>query len=83
MASSTQSGTIQTTFNKHRGGLRVTFSCPEQGYTLDDLDALRVAIDHARRKVLEQQASTPQSAFPTPGIAVAFTEQLARMAAPS
>ena len=76
-------GTIRTSFHTHQEGLRVRFSCPVDGYTLDDLDALRVAIDHARRKLLEQQPTTPQSILPSTDDAGAFTEQQARMAAPS
>ena len=73
MAVSYQRGTISTTFHHHAAGLRVRFSCPPDGYTLDDLDALSVAIDNARRK-LDAPAVTPL---------VAFATQQARMAAPS
>ena len=68
-------GTIKTSFHKHHEGLRVRFSCPADGYNLDDLDAFRVVIDHARRKILEQQPTTPQNILPTPDDTAAFTEQ--------
>ena len=71
MASQTESGTIQTTIHRQATGIRVSFSCPAEGYTLDDLDALSVAIEHARRQLSD---ITPQLAFHT---------QLARKAAPS
>lgn len=73
MAHNTQAGTILTSFRQHSSGLRVHFSCPEDGYTLDDLDALSVAIEHAKRS-LQTPAPTTLSAFAT---------QQSRMAAPS
>ena len=76
-------GTIRTSFHKHQEGLRVRFSCPADGYNLGDLDALRVAIDHARCKLLEQQPTTPPNILPTPDNIAAFTLRQARMAAPS
>ena len=76
-------GTIRTSFHKHQEGLRTRFSCPADGYNLDDLDALRIAIDHARRKLLEQQPTIPRNILPTVEDTAAFTEQQARMAAPS
>ena len=73
MAKHTQSGTISTTFQGQSSSLRVLFSCPDNGYTLDDLDALSVAIEHARR------------AFPPPTLTSldAFATQQSRLAAPS
>ena len=76
-------GTIRTSFHKLQEGLRVRFSCPADGYNLDDLDALRVAIDHARRKLLDTQPTTPRNILPIVDDMAAFTEQQARMAAPS
>ena len=76
-------GTIRTSLHKHQEGLRVRFSCPADGYNLDDLDALRVAIDHARRKLIGQQLTTLQSILPRTKDTAAFIEQQARMAAPS
>ena len=62
-----------TTIEEHSTGLRVRFSCPDEGYSLDDLDALSIAIAHAKRSLTSQP--------PTP--MVAFETQQARMAAPS
>ena len=80
MTSTYQSGTIHTTFERHPGGgLRVRFSCPPAGYTFDDLDALLVAIEHARLKLAGQQtlARLPLD------LEAAFQNQQARLAAPS
>ena len=73
----------QNRFHEHQESLRVRFSCPADGYNLDDLDAFRVVIDHARRKILEQQPTTPQNILPTPDDTAAFTEQQTRLAVPS
>ena len=78
MTSTQASGTVITTYLKHASGLRVQFSCPAEGYTLDDLDALRVAIEHAHRCIREQQ-----TALSTLDLPAAFDEQQSRMAAPS
>ncbi len=83
MASNPQRGTIRTTIHKHADEFRVSFSSPADGYTLDDLDALRVAIEHARQQILEQQQTTPQNFLPPLDKANAFAEQLSRLAAPS
>ncbi len=83
MTSTQASGTIITTYLKHASELRVRFSSPAEGYTLDDLDALRVAIEHARRCIREQQTAAPQAVLPPLDLPAAFTEQQARMAAPS
>ena len=69
-------GTIQTTFH---GKQRVSFSCPPDGYCIDDLDALLVAIHHARLK-LEPETSV---VLPTLELGEAFNQQQSRMAAPS
>ena len=73
-------GTIETTFHEQQ---RVSFSCPADGYCIDDLDALAVAIRYARRKILEQQADNNNAALPTVDLATAFSQQQDRMAAPS
>lgn len=73
-------GTITTTYHKQQ---RVSFSCPDDGYNLDDLDALAVAVEHARRNLLEQQAEQASTGFPTVEPSDAFSEQQSRMAAPS
>ncbi len=83
MTSTQASGTVITTYLKHASGLRVRFSCPAEGYTLDDLDALRVAIEHAHRCIREQQTAAPQTVLPTLDLSAAFDEQQSRMAAPS
>ena len=75
-------GNIITTIHNH-GGLRVRFSCPDDGYTVDDLDALEAAIRHTRRQLLEQKPAAPNTDLPTPELTTAFSEQQARMAAPS
>jgi hypothetical protein len=58
---------------------RVSFACPEGGYSLEDLDTLQAAIKHARRKLREQTASEFLTIDPTE----AFAQQLDRMAAPT
>ena len=73
-------GTITTTFRKQQ---RVTFSCPVDGYCIDDLDALAIAIRHARRKLSERQVEADSHTLPTFDLATAFTEQQSRLAAPS
>lgn len=73
-------GTIQTTFH---GNQRVSFSCPPAGYCIDDLDALLVAIRHARSKLLEQEPEENTDALPAVDLAAAFDQQQSRMAAPS
>ena len=83
MASKPQSGTIRTSIHRHHGETRVSFVGPADGYTVDDLDALSMAITHARRTLLEQQQPTEQHAVITPGLTHAFAEQQSRMAAPS
>lgn len=80
MTNTHQSGTIHTTYVRHpASGLRVRFSCPSEGYTLDDLDALVVAIEHARPKLAGQQtvARLPID------LEAAFQNQQAQLAAPS
>lgn len=83
MASNPQRGTIRTTIHKHADEFRVSFSSPPDGYTLDDLDALRVAIEHARQQLLKQQLATTRNFLPPLDKADAFTEQQSRLAAPS
>lgn len=83
MANKHQTGTIRTSFQKHNGGFRVRFSCPADGYTVDDLDALRVAIEHAQRHLLKQQLAAPLNVLPLLDQTQAFTEQQSRLAAPS
>jgi hypothetical protein len=83
MADEHQNGTIRTSIHEHNGEPRVSFSCPADGYTVDDLDALRIAITHARRTLLQQQATTPQNTLPALDLTHAFAEQQSRMAAPS
>ena len=73
-------GTITTTYHKQQ---RVSFSCPEHGYNIDDLDALAVAIQHARSRLLEQQAVPAESGFRILQPSDAFSEQQSSMAAPS
>jgi hypothetical protein len=74
-------GTIQTTFHNQQ---RVSFSCPPDGYCIDDLDALAVAIRYARMKLLEQHARDDNSVAVLRGeLTSAFNTQQARMAAPS
>ena len=83
MTSTQASGTVITTYLKHASGLRVRFTCPAEGYTLDDLDALRVAIEHARRRIRDQQTAALQTVLATLDLTSAFDEQQSRMAAPS
>ena len=83
MADEHQNGTIRTSIQKHSRGFRVRFSCPADGYTLDDLDALRIAIDHARQQLLKQQLATTHNNIPPLDQPQAFTEQQSRLAAPS
>ena len=83
MASNPQRGTIRTTIRKHADEFRVSFSSPPDGYTLDDLDALRIAIEHARQQLLQQQQTTPHNFLPPLDKADAFIEQQSRLAAPS
>jgi hypothetical protein len=73
MAKQIQSGTISTSFQRHAAELRVLFSCPDNGYTLDDLDALAVAIEYARRSFPAQPIATLSP----------FAIQQSRLAAPS
>jgi hypothetical protein len=73
-------GTIQTTFH---GKQRVSFSCPPDGYCIDDLDALLVAIHHARPKLLEQVPDDAPATLPVFDLTAAFDQQQSRMAAPS
>ena len=73
-------GTIETTFH---GNQRVSFSCPPEGYCIDDLDALLVAIRHARSQLLEQEPEDTGGTLPTFDLATAFDQQQSRMAAPS
>ncbi len=44
--------TIESSVSRHAEGLRVTFSWPDGGYSLDDLDALEQAIAFVRRQML-------------------------------
>jgi hypothetical protein len=83
MANEHQIGTIRTSFHKPNGETRVSFSCPADGYALDDLDALRIAIDHARQQLLKQQLATTHNNIPPLDQPQAFTEQQSRLAAPS
>ncbi len=72
-------GTITTTFHNKQ---RVSFSCPPDGYCIDDLDALAIAIRFARLKLVEQQGDD-DATTPVLDLAAAFDEQQSRMAAPS
>jgi type VI protein secretion system component VasA len=83
MADEHQNGTIRTSIHRHHGETRVSFVGPADGYTVDDLDALSMAITHARRTLLEQLATTPKNTLPTLDLTHAFAEQQSRMAAPS
>ncbi len=58
---------------------RVSFSSPDGGYSLDDLDTLQIAIKHARQRLLEHQ---PEH-FPTLEPEAVFAEQIERLAAPT
>ena len=78
-----QRGTVTTTIHQHPKGPRVRFSCPDDGYGIDDLDALEVALALVRRKLLEQQSVTPNSVLASSNLASAFSQQQSRMAAPS
>ena len=73
-------GNIITSFHNHDGP-RIRFSCPDDGYTIDDLDALEAAIRHVRRQVLEQKHDLLVPL--TPALNSAFAEQQSRLAAPS
>lgn len=73
-------GNITTTFH---GNQRVTFSCPDDGYCIDDLDALLIAIRHARLKLVEEDSKSDVRALPDSDLTHAFAEQQDRMAAPS
>ena len=83
MAKDRQSGTIRTSIHRQNGIFRIRFSCPTDGYTVDDLDALRVAIEHAQRQLTEQQSAAPLNVLPLLDQAQAFTEQQSRLATPS
>ena len=73
-------GNITTTFHANQ---RVTFSCPDNGYCIDDLDVLLIAIRHARLKLLEQEPQHDARAIPQSDFTHAYDEQQSRLAAPS
>ena len=83
MASNPQNGTVRTSIHIQNGVFRVRFSCPADGYSGDDLDALRVAIEHAQQLLRQQQLAPPRDVLPLLDPTQAFTEQQSRLAAPS
>ena len=67
----TDAATINATFTRRDGELRVIFSsdiAPGEGFSLAELDVLQGAIAHARRHMLEDE-TTPKLALvrPEPG----------------
>ena len=68
--------TITTHFH---GNQRVSFSIPDTGYSLEDLDTLEAAIKHARRKLTEE----PLEVIPQEDADAAFALQCERLAAPT
>ena len=69
--------TITTTFHPQQ---RVSFSTPNAGYSLEDLDTLEAAIKHARRKLTEAPLEV---VTPDPDLDEAFAVQCERLAAPT
>ena len=62
--------TINASFTREAGELRVTFSSETgQGFTLSELDVLQGAILHARRQMLEDDVET------TPTLSVVRAEE--------
>ena len=71
-----RSHNITTHFHPNQ---RVSFAAPEGGFRLEDLDTLEAAIQHARRRLVQQQPELATSLEPEQ----AFAEQLTRLAAPT
>ena len=58
---------------------RVSFSGPDGGYSLEELDTLQIAIRHARQRILEHQPDQ----LATLQLEEAFAQQIERQAAPT
>ena len=58
---------------------RVSFSGPAEGYSLEELDTLQIAIRHARQRLLEHQPDQ----LATLELEEAFAQQIERQAAPT
>ena len=68
--------TITTHFHANQ---RVSFSTPDAGYSLEDLDTLEAAIKHARRSLTEELLEV----IPKEDADAAFAVQCERLAAPT
>ena len=55
-----ETATVTATYTRHGQGLRVVFQSENddhEGFTVDELDALQVAIVYARGRMLEHEAT--------------------------